>query len=483
MKNKYIQMLNESLIDMSSMTKYEGPASKVINHRDAKAPVKTKEQVSNVVSVLERMYREEDSDVLYEGDETNQPVGDDGKDQKIVADAKTEDLSKIATASDPVLPNGEQPKEFSDNIVDADDSTSEDISAKAVVESILEAAEGDEMGEEAGKDKEVSAKDIIESLKEDESVMEEGWFGGANSVAGKMKEKSSYLNQVMGEGEGDEEVKPEDDEDKKLDEMIESILEAEGDEEVKDDESTEDKEIEEMIESILEAEGDEEVKDDESTEDKEIEEAILEADSSETDTGEPKSDKEEEKKSEEEKIESMIEAILEAEGDEEEEKKIEKEIEDEEKKDDDEEKIVESILEGLDDKKEEEEIDDDQKKVESIIETMLESEGEEEKKIEKEIKDKEENVDLNSEPEKKEDEKKKEADVVDVDKGVTEAVNDGEVKNMVEPEDKKEEDKNVIDTRSSKEESLVAEMIQEMNEMDLDENRLAEELQEMFDGE
>jgi len=140
MKNRYMTALQESLIDMSKMEKHVGTVDNIINYR-GNGSMATHQKATDIVGVLERMYKEEDGDeeFLQEMDE----AGIENKDSKgegvngeepvaagdtttIQPDHSETDLSRVADNADGAgLPNGNGPDDFSNNIVDKDRSVVE----------------------------------------------------------------------------------------------------------------------------------------------------------------------------------------------------------------------------------------------------------------------------------------------------------------------------------------------------------------------
>jgi len=126
MKNQYIKLLTESLIDVNSeLKKYEGTAGDIVNHRGTDT-IATHKSVKDVVSVLERFYMKEDSDEInLVGDNSGgeEAVGEP-KGEKVQPDHTEDALSTPASKADgAALPNANQPNEFKDTIMDRDDAT------------------------------------------------------------------------------------------------------------------------------------------------------------------------------------------------------------------------------------------------------------------------------------------------------------------------------------------------------------------------
>src|SRR3990172_2615413 len=81
MKNKYMQALQESLVDMGKMEKYSGTVGNILSYNGVGSQPTHKVAKSDVVSVLERMYKEEDEDTSFLK-EASDEAGVEHKDQK-----------------------------------------------------------------------------------------------------------------------------------------------------------------------------------------------------------------------------------------------------------------------------------------------------------------------------------------------------------------------------------------------------------------
>jgi hypothetical protein len=171
MKSKYMQFLQENLIDMSKMEKYKGTVGDLINHRTTDK-METHKNADNVVSILEKMYTKEDSeDFLSESDDS---VGN-GPTDEIVAPIEKTSLSDAATAADDAaLPNGQQPDQFNNTATDANDTTSASKEVSSLGESLFESDDeviGDKEDEDDADDKDEKAE-VTEPVNKDETVSE-----------------------------------------------------------------------------------------------------------------------------------------------------------------------------------------------------------------------------------------------------------------------------------------------------------------------
>jgi hypothetical protein len=129
--NPYLQILKESLIEFDKMTVHKGPVEQVVSY-DGKGELDHHKPVKDVVSILERMYFQEDSD------EQTEPVGmGDARDKDVEnSESDEQDLGALGTATGEgnsseaksggagTLPNGSQPEGSAANAMDANDATS-----------------------------------------------------------------------------------------------------------------------------------------------------------------------------------------------------------------------------------------------------------------------------------------------------------------------------------------------------------------------
>lgn len=130
MKNPYLQILKESLIEFDKMTVHKGPVDNVVSY-DGKGELDHHKPVKDVVSILERMYFQED-------DESNEPSGwGPGRDKDAEnSESDEQDLGTLGTLDGDgnsseassggagTLPNGSQPEGAAANAMDANDATS-----------------------------------------------------------------------------------------------------------------------------------------------------------------------------------------------------------------------------------------------------------------------------------------------------------------------------------------------------------------------
>lgn len=152
MKKKYTDILKESLINFDDMQKTTSTVNDIINFAGkGKGDLPTHKKANNVVSVLERMYMEEDSDrpTLREGEETEIAQGE-GPAPKVQPDTKEQKVKDSATkAKGAAEVSPQDKKEFSDNIQDAtkDDKTLATETAEEVEEMARIPGEDDDLGE------------------------------------------------------------------------------------------------------------------------------------------------------------------------------------------------------------------------------------------------------------------------------------------------------------------------------------------------
>jgi len=155
MKKKYSEVLKESLINFDAVTKHSSTVNDIVNF-DGKGSLATYKKANNVVSVLERMYHQEDNDLplVQEGEETNVAAGE-GPSDKIVPDKKEQDVKNIATkAVGAAHPSPQDEKEFEDTMIDAtkDDKTVATESAEEIEEMSSIPGEDDVLFEDADLD-------------------------------------------------------------------------------------------------------------------------------------------------------------------------------------------------------------------------------------------------------------------------------------------------------------------------------------------
>ena len=138
--DKYTEMLKESLIEFDQMVIHKGPAGGVIGY-DGNGELNHSNPVNDVVSILEKMYFKEDND----SDLSEIPSGEGpGKDKSLDNSEPDEgDLSDISDTDGEgqsagnagLMPNGEQPQQFKDTIMDSTDLSVEEHD---IIESLFE---------------------------------------------------------------------------------------------------------------------------------------------------------------------------------------------------------------------------------------------------------------------------------------------------------------------------------------------------------
>ena len=144
MKKKYSEILKESLINFDGMQKSTSTVNDIINFKGG--TLNTHKKANNVVSVLERMYMDEESEgrgrvAIKEGEETRVAVGA-GPETKVHPDTKKKQVKDTAVATGVAHASPQDKNEFKDTIIDAktDDKTLATESA-----SEMEALPEDEM--------------------------------------------------------------------------------------------------------------------------------------------------------------------------------------------------------------------------------------------------------------------------------------------------------------------------------------------------
>ena len=122
MKNKYMNMLQESLIDFSKMEKENKTVDDIINF-DGKGPLPTHQKVSDVVSVLERFYYNEDNDIsnlredadiANDGENANNTAVGEGPDKEEHPDESTrkDSLGDVVNQTEKAVePHGKEGQE------------------------------------------------------------------------------------------------------------------------------------------------------------------------------------------------------------------------------------------------------------------------------------------------------------------------------------------------------------------------------------
>ena len=155
MKKKYSEVLKESLINFDAVTKHSSTVNDIVNF-DGKGSLSTYKKANNVVSVLERMYHQEDNDLpmVQEGEETEIAAGT-GPTDKIVPDKKEQDVKNVATkAVGAGHPSPQDEKEFEDTMIDAtkDDKTVATESAESIEEMSSVPGEDDVLFEDTDLD-------------------------------------------------------------------------------------------------------------------------------------------------------------------------------------------------------------------------------------------------------------------------------------------------------------------------------------------
>jgi hypothetical protein len=282
MKKKYSEILKESLINFDSMSKTSSTVNDILNYK-GNGLLTTHKKANNVVSVLERMYQQEDGNlpVVKEAEETEIAQGS-GAATKLIKDTPKTNLSTVATQADGVaLPSPQKKNELKDNIVDAktDDKTL-----------ATESSEEDDCDENEETDDELSNDpDACKECVEENVIFEEGDVAeieqeglenepdheavGDESRAMKIGDGGAPLNND--ETLGDDEMDGMDEESEGLPEDtsvnedmddgsaadVSNADQANDDELSKDPDESDDKLEEEMQEETDETGGDEEVED------------------------------------------------------------------------------------------------------------------------------------------------------------------------------------------------------------------------------
>jgi len=116
MKKKYTDILKESLINFDDVQKNSSTVEDIVNFK-GKGSLPTHKKANNVVSVLEKMYFEEDNDIsmVSEMEETEIASGE-GPTDKINPDVKDQKLGDLQQADGVAHPSPQKTDEFEDTI-------------------------------------------------------------------------------------------------------------------------------------------------------------------------------------------------------------------------------------------------------------------------------------------------------------------------------------------------------------------------------
>jgi len=307
MKKKYSEILKESLISFDGMAKTSHTVNDILNYK-GNGMLPTHKKANNVVSVLERMYHQEDGDlpVMKEGEETRVAQGM-GPETKIHNDVKKTDVGTVATQATGVAHVSPQKKDelkktISDTKTDdktlatessedgSDDELSrdpdectecveenaifEDGDADGAAEIEHEAAEGDHDPEAVGEDprdgRAMKIGDGGTSLSNDETIGDDEIDGMEEESEGLPEEnrmsKTANINEEYEDAEEPGEEAPETEEPGTEETDDEEMSKVPGEDDETEEETGDEKLEEEMNEEEMQEEtdetgGDEEVED------------------------------------------------------------------------------------------------------------------------------------------------------------------------------------------------------------------------------
>ena len=194
MKKKYMEVLQESLVDFDKIVKHSSTVEDIINYK-GKGALPTHKKANNVVSVLERMYHDEDNDVpmIQEGDETEIESGK-GPSEEIDANGEEQKQKDLIDKDKGSLPNDKQEDQFKDTALDVSENAEDELFE-----------ETDEPDHEAlgtgGDDKDDENKRGTKIGQDGKGLDNDSETGG------------SQANDLVGEGDEDKDEEDEEDED------------------------------------------------------------------------------------------------------------------------------------------------------------------------------------------------------------------------------------------------------------------------------